>query len=335
MIVVFDSNIWLSQLGLRSGSAAAAKFFINHQRATLAIPEVVRLEVEHNLRNDLTEYIEEIRTNHRKLLTIFGALKEVVLPTNEEVEAKLKEVFESVDVPKKEVPFTLESARSSFMKAIDKVPPSHKIQQFKDGVVWADCMKMLAEDSVVLVTDDKMFYHEESYEKGLALNLRAEAAQLPHHLTIIRTISDLLQAIRVQITINEEALADAFLESEKKSITGTLTRNGFDLGTRLSLAYTLFATENPKMLFLEFEMAYSCSDVQGEGRRGAVLHLKGDGFHEPSSQQFTLLRNFGERLSYQMPDGAEKETRNHVIFAAGLAIGHKEVTNTVRYKLEN
>jgi hypothetical protein len=246
MIVVFDSSIWLSQLGLRSGPAAAAKFFINHQRATLAIPEVVRLEVEHNLRNDLAEYIEEIRTNHRKLLTIFGALKEVVLPTNEEVEAKVKDVFESVDVPKKEVPFTLESARSSFMKAIDKVAPSHKIQQFKDGVLWADCLKMLAEDSVVLVTDDKMFYHEETYEKGLALNLRADAAQLPHQLTIIRTISDLLQAIRVQITLNEDALADAFLESEKKSITGTLTRNGFDLGTRLSLAYTPFATEDPK-----------------------------------------------------------------------------------------
>jgi hypothetical protein len=54
---------------------------LTHQRATLAIPEVVRLEVEHNLRSDLAEYIEEIRTKHRKLLTIFGAERSGV--TNE------------------------------------------------------------------------------------------------------------------------------------------------------------------------------------------------------------------------------------------------------------
>jgi hypothetical protein len=50
MIVVFDSNVWLSELGLRFGAAAAAKFFLNRSGARLAVPEVVRLEVQHNLR---------------------------------------------------------------------------------------------------------------------------------------------------------------------------------------------------------------------------------------------------------------------------------------------
>ena len=49
MIVVFDTNIWLSELGLRStaGSAVSA---------------------------------DAIREKHRRLLAMFGTLKEIVLP---------------------------------------------------------------------------------------------------------------------------------------------------------------------------------------------------------------------------------------------------------------
>ena len=82
VVIVFDSNIWISELGLRSGAAAAVKFFLRQQGARLAIPEVVRLEVKYHLQRDLREYIEEIRSNYRQLLTAFGKLKELVLPPN-------------------------------------------------------------------------------------------------------------------------------------------------------------------------------------------------------------------------------------------------------------
>jgi predicted nucleic acid-binding protein len=90
MIVVFDSNVWLAELGLRSGAAAAAKFFLNHNGARLALPEVVRLEVQNNLQARLTEHIENIQNNYRQLLTAFGKLREVVLPTSADVQRKFK-----------------------------------------------------------------------------------------------------------------------------------------------------------------------------------------------------------------------------------------------------
>ncbi len=67
-------------------------------------------------------------------------------------------LFESIDVEKVDVPFSLASARSSFLKTIGKVPPSAKSQEFKDGVVWADCLSLLAAEPVVLVTSDKAFF---------------------------------------------------------------------------------------------------------------------------------------------------------------------------------
>jgi hypothetical protein len=79
MIVVCDTNVWLSELGLRSGAGSALRFYLKHQGARLALPEVVRLEVVHNLRARLLGHIDRISREHRQLLTVFGRLKEVVL----------------------------------------------------------------------------------------------------------------------------------------------------------------------------------------------------------------------------------------------------------------
>lgn len=83
MIVVLDSNVWLSELGLRSGAAAAVRFFFNQSKARVAVPEVIQLEVRHNLTNRLSTHAKEIRDNYRQLLTAFGKLRELVLQLSE------------------------------------------------------------------------------------------------------------------------------------------------------------------------------------------------------------------------------------------------------------
>jgi len=75
-----------------------------------------------------------------------------------------------------EIPFSLPSAKSSFLKAIDKMPPSDRTQEFKDGVLWADCAGLLTNDDVCLITADKAFFQERDYTKGLSRNLAAEIA---------------------------------------------------------------------------------------------------------------------------------------------------------------
>lgn len=57
MIVVIDSNIWLSELGLNSLMGSAVRFFINNNSARIALPEVIRLEVERNFRNYLKDMV--------------------------------------------------------------------------------------------------------------------------------------------------------------------------------------------------------------------------------------------------------------------------------------
>lgn len=333
MIVVFDSNVWLSELGLRSGAAAAVKFYLNYSNARLAVPEIVRLEVQAHLEAMLLKHIDDIRTSHRHLLTAFGTLREVVLPSADDVRAKVSETFESVQVQKIDIPFSLPSARSSFLKTIAKAAPSDKTQEFKDGVLWADCLGLLGDQPVTLVTADKAFYQDRSYDKGLAKTLRDEAAALPNPLTVHSTLSSLLQSIRRPVVLNEAHLAQAFLEAHQVSVFGTLERQGFTLGERGTTTYALFATANPSVLFLEFAMTFACTDNRGEGRTDAVLSLKGDAAYSPTLGTFADIRNFGEHLRFRLADGSEAESRNAVIFAASIVIGHREVSNIVRTPL--
>ena len=98
MIVVLDTSVWLGELGLNSSLGAAVRFFLQQRSAQLALPEVVRLEVERNFREKLTKLALTIQQNHRQLLAVFGRLKEVVLPDEREIEAKVAEIFSGVGV---------------------------------------------------------------------------------------------------------------------------------------------------------------------------------------------------------------------------------------------
>ena len=333
MIVVFDSNIWLSELGLRSNASAAVRFYLKHSGARVALPEVVRLEVEENLSDRLLKHINNIRSDFRQLLTAFGNLSEVVLPGQEEVHRRIQELFASLQVPTIDVPFTLDSARNSFLKTIRKIPPTHPGQQFKDGVLWADCLSLLENDDVVLVTSDKAFYQGQRYSNGIAKELEDEASARGHGICILPKIADLLESLQTPVTLDPDALQSAFVEAHEDSINGTLERNGFSVASRTAASFKLFATDDPSVLFIDFTLTLGCVDARGEGRTNIEIYLKGDGNYLPHVKSFQNLRNFGERLQYRMPDGRLEEKQNHVLFADGLVLGHKQVSHVTRYQL--
>lgn len=139
--------------------------------------------------------------------------------------------------------------------------------------------------------------------------------------------------IQAPVPLDEDQLQTAFLGTFGESINGTLARTGFSLNAKQNVTYKLFATENPTELFLEFSITISCSDARGEGRTNAFLNLKGDGLYSPTNRAFSALRNFGEHLTYLNADGTPQETRNHVLYASGIVIGHREVTHEIRHAL--
>lgn len=335
MLVVIDTNIWLGELALNSSSGAAVRFYLKRRKAQLAVPEVVRLEVERNFQEKLQAFVDNVRDNYRQLLAVFGKLKEVVLPDTGMIKSKVDEIFSSVGIELLEVKFSLTSARSSFLKTIEKFPPSDQNQQFKDGVLWADCVSLLEYDDVYFVTSDKAFYQGRKYENGLARNLENEAREMAHKIKIFSSLSDLLSDIKVDVAINEEKLFHEFVNQNKNIIEGMLDRNSFGIDGDFNMTKALFVTEDPNVLYIEFKIEASCSDLSNQNRSNAILYLKGTGSYNVETSECTDLRIAEQKMNFMLADGTSQQSISGIFGVANIVLGHRDVLHTVRYPLMN
>ena len=67
---------------------------------------------------------------------MFGQKAVIKMPSDDDIEKMVEEIFKPHEKRIKETAFDLKSARSSYDKIIKKEPPnSKKNQQFKDGVI--------------------------------------------------------------------------------------------------------------------------------------------------------------------------------------------------------
>lgn len=333
MIIIFDTNIWISQLALMSNVGSAVRFYLREQKGRIGLPEVVRLETEFHLRTTLAKHIDGIQTSHRQLLALFGRLKEVVLPTQEEVEALISKVFSNLGVEILEHPFTLESARASLIRAVQKLPPSDKNQEFKDGVLWEDCLAILKTESVYLVTDDKAFYKNRDHKLGLADELMKNVSGGPNEFRIFPSLRDLLSQIGTGVKIDPVLLIDAYMIAHGDKMRDIASRHCFTIDGEPKATLDAFVTEKPSHLYLTFTIELPCADVTTDNRTGARILARGEGTYDAETRRFLKLANRGEQLVYQLPDGTENNLENIVLTVGNVVIGHRTVEHSVRHKL--
>ena len=335
MIIIFDTNIWISELGLNSKKGSAIRFFIKQKKAKIALPEVIRLEIISNVKESLINYISNIETNYRQLLTVFGKLKEIALPNEDEILEKAENLVSNTGLEVIEIPFSLESSKQSLSKIIAKLPPSDKSQQFKDGVIWADCVNLLKQDEVYLVTGDKAFYQDREYKKGLSGKLKAEISDLPSRLKIFPNLSDLLKEIKCPFKIDQDSLAEKYFATNSKSIEGIALRNDYIIEMPPKVSVSSFVTEDPNKVIIEYEIIYKCTDSSNKGRSNAILKALGDGLYFTDSKEFQNLKSLGEELHFKDELGEDKVIKNIVFRVGGLVIGHKEINHNVKFEIDN
>jgi hypothetical protein len=331
MIVVFDTNIWKSQVYLQSSQAAAVRFFLRQKSAKVGLPEVIKREVDSHVRRDIRSLIHSIRGDHQRLLGIFGKLKEVVLPSDTEVNSVVTQIFESVGVEIVEVPFSFASAQASFSKIVEQQPPSDKDQQFKDGVIWADCIHLLKFDDVVLVTNDRAFYDNRDFSKGLAANLQLETSRALHQLTILPELVALLDQIRSPVSLDDDLLASLWMEKQHESVASLVSDNGFEIGGRSATVKKMFATEDPRILFVQFTAEFTCPSFSLD-REPAMLRIGGDCRYNTETGQFDQFSPQTEELTFRLPDGTEAK-KGVAFMSAHIVMGHKDVSHSVRFDL--
>ncbi len=331
LTVVLDSNIWLNEQMLRHSVGSAVRFFLRRHNAHVVVPEVVRLEVELHLEKELKELASRLRDGHRRLLGLVGELKEQVLPTDNELARIASNAFANAGIEIADFPFSLESARSSFEKTIRSEPPSGpKNQQFKDGVLWADCVTLAMDSPVLFVTQDKAFYKARDYQKGLADNLAKEALQATHEIAISDDITSILERIGDPISIDYSLLHRVYYPTISDGTERLIGSEGFELAELLSGEHTVFATNDPNVGHVEFSLRYNC--VHPTLSEGSLV-AKGECVIDSVSGDLSEFRNRGEEFHFVNADG-EQQKRNIVLGVGNIVLGHRTVQHSVRAVLD-
>ena len=193
MYVVLDSNVWISQRGMKSTQAIEALEIMQRRGATLVVPDVVRREVAMKLRDALLTHKKKIGDSALYISTILKGIENIVLPTCDEIEQCVQNLFDETGIPVRSIQLSLEAAESSLDKILRKLQPSDRAEQFTDGVIWANCLHLLEESDVYLVSKDKAFYRNYEYGDGLAPALLDEARHYSNSLHLCSGLDRLLQ----------------------------------------------------------------------------------------------------------------------------------------------
>ena len=334
MIVVFDTNIWKENLYLRSSASAAVKFFLQDHRAKVGLPEVVRLEVEKHLRADVYECRDQIRKRHSDLLGLFGQLRELVLPTDPEIEALVGGFFSQSGFSLQEVPFSEDSARDSFLRTVDKVPPSHRSQEFKDGLIWKDCKTLANAEDVVLVTADRAFYERDDRKNGLAMVLAEEADQCRYKLRVFSKLTELLCELKRPIVVEDDVFEHAVSGFLRPHVDTLLEREQFTILSPWRFEKSLFATEHHASLYVEFIAVADCEDIRSEGRANSVIQITADCLYLLETKTLSNVQVRDLELTFTFPDGRLERIRS-MFGALNIAIGRRTVTHMVRRRLDD
>jgi len=331
--IVLDTNIWLSELALMSPVGCAFSHYITVSGIKIGLPEVVEEEVKYNFRKNLFEYREHIEKDYKRMLAIFGKMKALVLPSDEDIERKVSGIFDFHRDRLVRIPFDLTSARSSLDKLIKKEPPnSENNQQFKDGVIWANCMELAKENDVLLVTKDKAFYKDRTYERGLADNLAEEAQRLHYKVTIFTELAGLLGEIRSDVSLKEDRIIELIEKETHDQVMKIAERLEFDVGKLASKEFAVFATTDPKEVSVKFSLRYGLENKGIERRVDAHAESKGEFLLDIGSYNIREFINHGEFISWLNENGELNERQNYYGHM-NLVMGHKTIAHQVSYKL--
>jgi hypothetical protein len=333
VIVIFDANIWISHLYANAPLRASALLYLHRKGATVALPEVVRLEVEVHLRSRLRDFRDKSRDNYNTLLKVFGRMKEAVFPSDADIDGVVDRFFSDSGFTFREIPFTLESAKDSFRRTINKVRPSHRSQQFKDGVIWADCIRLADEAPVLLIAGDKAFYRDDQLKNGIAAELSEEAGKTTHGVRILPSIYDFIDEVREPLVFDQQELIELaksmplWAEIQRYCFANDLTP------TTERLAYDVFATEIPHVVALKCDLRLPCVDETDAERTNAEGFVTFDCQRQVVDGEIDHISPSSLGVRWIAADGETVERRHAYFYADGGVFGHADAVNRFREPL--
>ena len=326
--IVIDTGVWIYGTRLLSSALGASLLYaIKAAGYTLALPEVIKEEIRKHTVKAGSEAINQIGEQYRLIEMLMGSRDDYRVPTPDDFRIRVESRLSELDVPLREISFTLEHARSALRRVLEETPPNgYKNQQFKDSAIWEALLELSKEENVVFITEDKAFFEDKKPDRGVATNLKAEANVAPYNIDVYFGLSAFLDTIVEELPrLDTAEIANRIHQQLYDQLCREATDKGFTLTRLTDAGISPYLTEQSGLLAIDFELLYEAAGVVPQGETSpvpAIRHVEGDcswklGEHTVSDMRLT-------RQKLLTPGGEEIPGFGHQYFAVGgITIGRR------------
>ncbi|HUT92301.1 MAG TPA: PIN domain-containing protein [Thermoguttaceae bacterium] len=287
--VVIDTNIWRSELLLKTPVGASFVYTLGRQRAFLGLPEVVEQELTRQIVEAGHLAAEALEKSSRTINTLTDSPFPPSIPTDAALEEKVVERLRHLESILVRVPFTLEHARAALEMVNAKVAPNgEKNQQFKDSAIWQAVLALSSDYCVHLVTNDRAFLlNRNDPSLGLAKNLQEDCSKRAVHVGIYCDLAACLKDIRRDAPpVDHTRLCSLVLPCVEAPLRREAERNSVVIGEILNTDITAFRIANNDRLAVDYKITAQCDQDRSrpaDSRTNIRAIVHGSCYYDPSA----------------------------------------------------
>jgi hypothetical protein len=259
--IVIDTNIWRSDLLLKTPVGVSLVYALGRQGGFIGLPEVVERELSQQVLEAGIKAVGNLREFSWTIDTLTGSSFAASLPTQIELENIVAARIAELDSILVRVPFTLEHAKAALDMVSAKLPPNGpKNQQFKDSAIWQAVLALSGEYTVHLITNDRGFLREPGNpSQGLALNLEEDCGRVGEKVGVYCDLRSCLGAISGYVpSFDKDYLASLIAESIMPRVRDEAVANRLEIRELLDTDIKAFRTGQPDWLAVDYTVKARC-----------------------------------------------------------------------------
>ena len=324
-VLIFESSTFIREAGLTSSGASALKHYLFRRGTQLAIPEVVVKECERHLEERATGKVKSVHAALSWLARFCGEVSGWKPPRNVEIAERVQaaargEAFDAVVIT--ETPALRQRAER---RLCAERAPSHKRDGLQDCRIWEQCLELLRDHDVILVSNDGDFSGRRQ-PKELHPQLRAEAdAMGRNHLTFHPGMDSLLSDLKAEVPqpATETVLAFVYdaISEEARELEANSGCRPVSVGT---VEQQLYTTDRAGVVEVRLKVTDEWKSAESE--ETLAFRLTGSCRYGLADGKLAdlLVTNMG--LYMKQPDGSERAVKgSYVNLSASVYAGARPI----------
>ena len=303
-VLVLDSSTFIEEIGLMSRDGSALKHYLYSRGTQLVVPAVVAEECERHLTKRAMGKKKRVLDELEWLGRFCGGVGGWSAPGADVIQERALflatgDGLGAILLPESDVVRTRARHRDQAER-----PPSHFKAGLVDCTIWEQCLDLLANHDVVLVSADKDFRgHRNSEELHPQLLAEAEEVKGKRKLTFHRSVESLLSDLKSEISPIPDNLVFAFIYDALGDVVQELESNSGCRPTATGdVKQTRLTTDQAEVIEVRLEVE---DKWEGADRKTVMdFYLTGSCHYHFTEERLADLNAGNVRLTTTQPDGS-------------------------------